>query len=140
MTTNTERTSVLTELLTAHRRDIGSAIEGRIRDGRHRRQKEVGDIGEDSATLNQDDLELSLLQMRADTVNRIDEALARLAAHQYGACAVCGLEISERRLRALPFAVRCKRCEDRREENNDRFRESAKKGGSLSLTHDSAGA
>ena len=117
MTADTVPTSVLAELLTAHRREIDSAVDGRIRDGRHRQPKEVGDIGEDSATLNQDDLEMSLLQMRADTVNRIDDALARLAAHQYGACAVCGLEISERRLRALPFAVRCKRCEDRREEN-----------------------
>ena len=92
MTADTDRTSVLAALLTAHRREIGSAV------------------------------------------------LARLAAHQYGACAVCGLEISERRLRALPFAVRCKRCEDRREENNDRFREFAKKDGGFGLTHDSVGA
>jgi DnaK suppressor protein len=129
MTADTDRMSVLAELLTAHRREIGSAVDGRIRDGRHRQPREVGD-----------ELERSLLQMRADTVNRIDDALARLAAHQYGACAVCGLEISERRLRGLPFAVRCKRCEDRREENNDRFREFAKKAGSFGLTHDSVGA
>src|SRR5687767_2149126 len=110
MTADTNRTSVLAAPLTAHRRETGSAVDGRIRDGRHRQPKGVGD------------------------------ALARLAAHQYGACAVCGLEISERRLRALPFAVRCKRCEDRREENNDRFREFAKKDGGLGLTHDSVGA
>jgi DnaK suppressor protein len=138
MTTDTDRTSLLTQMLTERRREIGSVVDSRIRDGRQRQPKEVGDIGEDSATLNQDDLEIALLQMRAETVNRIDEALARLAADQYGACAVCGLEISERRLRALPFAVRCKRCEDRREENNDKFREFAKQGGGF--THDSAGA
>ena len=50
------------------------------------------------------------------TGQRLDEAMARLAAHQYGTCTVCGLEIAERRLRALPFAVRCTRCEDRRDE------------------------
>ena len=30
-------------------------------------------------------------------------------------CAECGGEISDKRLRALPFAVRCKECEEGRE-------------------------
>ena len=43
---------------------------------------------------------------------RIDDALVRLDAGQYGSCLECAREISERRLRALPFAVRCQACED----------------------------
>ena len=100
----------------------------------------MGDLEEDSATLHQVDLDMSCSQIRAQTVKRIDEALTRLAANQYGTCAVCGLEISARRLRALPFAVRCTRCEDRREENGDRLREFAKKGAGFAPVAASAGA
>jgi DnaK suppressor protein len=34
----------------------------------------------------------------------------------YGTCAECAGEIAGRRLRALPFAMRCQDCEDRREQ------------------------
>jgi len=43
---------------------------------------------------------------------RIDAALVRLDTDQYGSCAECESEISERRLQALPFAVRCQSCEE----------------------------
>lgn len=139
MNIDTNRSIELRQMLMARRLELGSIVNSRLRDGRHRQPKDVADLGEDSATVHQDDLDMSLLQMRAQTVKRIDEALTRLAANQYGICAVCGLEIAERRLRALPFAVRCRHCEDRREQNGDRFREFAKKGGGVALTHDSLG-
>ena len=53
--------------------------------------------------------------MRADTATRIDAALARLDAGKYGSCFDCERDIAERRLRALPFAVRCQGCEEQRE-------------------------
>jgi DnaK suppressor protein len=63
----------------------------------------------------QQDIELALVQMRVETIERIDAALARLEAGQYGLCTECGADISEARLRALPFAVRCVDCEESRE-------------------------
>jgi DnaK suppressor protein len=53
--------------------------------------------------------------MKAETLALIDAALSRLDAGSYGACAACMGEIAGRRLRALPFAVRCEDCEDQRE-------------------------
>ena len=53
--------------------------------------------------------------MKAETLNKINEALARLEDGRYGLCFECGDEIAEARLRALPFAVRCKDCEEARE-------------------------
>ena len=140
MNIDTNRTLELRQMLMARRLELGSIVHSGISDGRQRQSKDVGDFGEDSATAHQVGLDLSLLQMRAQTVERIDEALTRLAADRYGTCAVCGREIAERRLRALPFAVRCTRCEDRREENGERFREFAKKGGAFALVADSPGA
>ena len=53
--------------------------------------------------------------MKAETLNKINEALRRLDEGTYGNCFECGDEIAQPRLRALPFAVRCKDCEEARE-------------------------
>jgi DnaK suppressor protein len=75
----------------------------------------VLDAAEASEADIQDDIELALIQMKSETLHKIEEALARLDENTYGNCFECGDEISERRLRALPFAVRCKDCEEARE-------------------------
>jgi DnaK suppressor protein len=74
--------------------------------------------------------------MRAETLTRIDEALVRLDAGKYGFCFKCESEIPERRLRALPFAVRCQACEERREEEQVRAERLGRQRGSLSLFPD----
>jgi len=79
------------------------------------------------------DSECALLQMRAEMLTRVDAALVRLDAGKYGFCSACEGEISERRLRALPFAVRCQPCEQRREQEQRRARQPARPRGSLSL-------
>jgi RNA polymerase-binding transcription factor len=45
----------------------------------------------------------------------IDAALARIDAGEYGVCRDCEQEIDPRRLAALPYAVLCTECADRRE-------------------------
>jgi DnaK suppressor protein len=70
-------------------------------------------------------IEFALIEMKAETLSKIDEALSRLECGTYGRCFECGGEIGEARLRALPFAVRCKRCEEVREtaQLRDRMRQ-----------------
>ena len=58
------------------------------------------------------DIEFALIQMKAETLDQINQALSRLDEGAYGYCLECGEEIPERRLRALPFAIRCKDCEE----------------------------
>jgi DnaK suppressor protein len=48
-------------------------------------------------------------------LRRIDAALERMEEGRYGACAACGAAIEPRRLRALPWALRCTGCEEVRE-------------------------
>ena len=67
-------------------------------------------------------MSLALIQMKSETLHKIEEALSRLDEKTYGYCFECGDEISERRLRALPFAVRCKDCEEAREMAEQRER------------------
>jgi DnaK suppressor protein len=53
----------------------------------------------------------ALLDQAVAQVDRIDAALARMAAGTYGRCTDCGGPIGEERLRARPATARCIRCE-----------------------------
>jgi DnaK suppressor protein len=90
----------------------------------------VIDQGESSEVDIQEDIEFALIQMKAETVHKIDVALRRLNEDTYGVCFECGDEIAERRLRALPFAVRCKDCEEAHETAEHRERLAARRGSS----------
>ena len=47
----------------------------------------------------QEDIEVAHIQMKAETLQRVREAMVRLDAGEYGYCAECDGEISEKRLR-----------------------------------------
>ena len=113
------RYSDLKVMLEDRRREILNEVQGKIRDQRDEQTwgkvNEVLDAGESSEVDIQEDIEFALIQMKAETLTKINEALGRLEEGTYGYCSECGGEISEQRLRALPFAVRCKECEEARE-------------------------
>jgi len=118
--TITARNSVLRQMLAERRQQMQDDVRNRLRDRRSDRPNDVWDQMEVTDAESQGDLELALLQMRGETLARIEEALARLDTGKYGACVTCGTDIAERRLRALPFAVRCHACEETREQEQRR--------------------
>ena len=94
---------------------------------------EVLDAVESSEADIQEDIEFALIQMKSETLNKVNDALARLEQGIYGNCFECGEEIAEKRLRALPFAVRCKDCEEAKEVAEQRERQLAQRRGTSSL-------
>lgn len=116
MTTTTVSTQRLKRVLTDRRRVMQADVDERVRDGRTNRSNEVRDIVDLCDVGIGEELSFALIQMRADTLQRIDAALARLEAGEYGICVDCAARIAEGRLRALPFAVRCRECEGRSEQ------------------------
>jgi DnaK suppressor protein len=138
MTAMMNRNAELEQMLRERRRDMQDGIQRRMRDGRLDQRNEVGDDVDRSEAGSQGEIELALIQMRANTVIRIDQALVRLEAGEYGSCSLCAGEITERRLRALPFAVRCQACEGRREQEQGRARQFAQDRGGLPLFTDTA--
>ena len=70
--------------------------------------------------------------MKSETLNKINDALGRLEQGDYGNCFECGEEIAEKRLRALPFAVRCKDCEEAREKSPSSASVSSQRGAASS--------
>ena len=127
------RTARLRQVLSERRREMQDQMHSRILDRRVDRVKDVRDDLEHSDMDVQRHVESAVLEMRAGTLRRIDQALVRLDAGRYGRCAECHGEISEQRLRALPFAVRCRACEDTREQEQGRVQRLAGSTVSLSL-------
>jgi DnaK suppressor protein len=114
-----DRYDELKQMLEDRRREILSEVQSRIKDVRSEGAggltAGVVDAEETSVADIQEDIELALIQMKAETLARINEALGRLEENTYGRCNECAEEISPQRLRALPFAIRCKDCEEARE-------------------------
>ena len=132
------RYNELKQMLDARRREIQAEVQGRMRDVRSEGGKlnEVLDAVESSGADIQEDIEFALIQMKSETLNKITDALARLDQGDYGNCFECGEEIAEKRLRALPFAVRCKDCEEAKEAAEQRERQQAQRRGAASLFFD----
>ena len=113
--------------LAARKPEIVREIQDKLRDGRaeaewKERSEELGTGGIFEADTQQD-IEFALIQMKAETLDQINQALSRLDEGAYGYCLECGEEIPERRLRALPFAIRCKDCEEALEVAEERVRD-----------------
>jgi len=132
-----DRYAELRRILDERRKEILSEVHSKIRDvrteGANSPTHGVLDAAETSESDIQDDIEFALIQMKAETLNKIEEALRRLEEGTFGYCYECGEEISEKRLRALPFAVRCKDCEEAREMAQQRERVMAQRRGAASL-------
>ncbi len=113
----TSRYDELKKMLEDRRRELLNSVHEKIRDARAEgnKDRDVLDQGESSEVDIQEDIEFALIQMKSETLNKVDAALRRLDEGTYGDCFECGDEIAEARLRALPFAVRCKDCEEARE-------------------------
>jgi DnaK suppressor protein len=115
--TNTEAGRAgLKQMLLSRRREIQTEVDARMRSGREARTNEVRDMVDMCDVGIEEEMSFALLQMRTTMLARVDAALARLESGTYGACFECGESISLSRLQALPFAVRCRDCEARREE------------------------
>ena len=118
------RYNELKTMLEDRRRQLPYEVQVNIRDARTDSTKKgkVLDEGESSEIDIQDDIGFALIQMKAETLNKIHAALRRLGEGTYGDCFECGGRDRRGTSRALPFAVRCKDCEESHESVKQRER------------------
>ena len=110
--TTRERAVRLRHMFESMRGRLLAEIATKLRETRDEtRDENSGDMLDRGERFHEEDLQYTLLGMKTETIQRIDEALDRLAEGEYGLCAECGDEISEQRLAAMPFAVRCCECQ-----------------------------
>lgn len=124
-----QRTQELRQILEERRREVTHEVRKKIREIREttRNRTTIIGFGELRTEIRvqedpQDDIEFALIQIKTETLIKINEVLVRLDEGSYGYCFECGEEIASNRLRALPFAIRCKNCEEAREETEFRQR------------------
>ena len=112
--TNRERYDVLRRMLEERRGEIQEKLRA-IREGIPSYQDEVRDSEEQNVTDFAQEMDFALMEMKARTLIRIDEALQRVDQGTYGTCDECGQDIAEARLLAVPFALLCLECQEREE-------------------------
>jgi len=103
---------ILTRKRTDLTRLIGEQLERRLRGDDPLAMGTRGDEGEVAARALTAEVESDAMDRRVRMVKQVDLALRRLAEGAYGFCADCGEEIGVERLRSLPFALRCRDCQE----------------------------
>jgi DnaK suppressor protein len=117
-----ERYEILKAMLEDRRREIKQKLRS-IRETLPAEAGEVKDAEEQMMADFVQEVDFALMQMKSRTLAKIDEAIRRLAQGTYGVCEDCGALVSENRLKALPFAERCRDCQERLENREESERE-----------------
>jgi DnaK suppressor protein len=110
-----QRYEVLKNLL----QDRASEITDKLRALRETLPDDLADVKDPEEQCVQEfvhGLDFALIEMKSRTLARINDALVRLETGEYGVCSDCGDAIGNARLQALPFADRCRDCQQSREE------------------------
>ena len=104
------------ERLEELRREQLQELEGRLRDLRvsltPTEAVEVTDIEALSDNCSSAGIGAAIIEITSRRLQGIEGALQRLQSGGYGACSECGAKISAARLRAVPFAGRCRDCQE----------------------------
>lgn len=113
------RREALHRMLMAKRQQVMKSIEDglgqTLTEDQQRRLEAAMDVGDQALRDFERELGISLMEMRNRERQQIDEALQRLEEGTYGICGDCGVDISEKRLAAVPFARLCVECQTREE-------------------------
>ena len=109
----------LTKLLIQKREEIISEAKKeikRFKTGENKQLVEaVMDDGDLSVVDLAEDISLRQLSTHRETLIKIDTAIRKLEEGTYGICEECGEEISEERLKIMPFAIYCRDDQEKRE-------------------------
>jgi DnaK suppressor protein len=109
-----ERYLLLKGMLEERRREIHEKLRS-LRDQIPLPAPDVKDAEEQSVDDFVQEVDLALMQMKSETLKKIDEAISRLEDGTYGRCQECDVEIAAARLHALPFAALCRDCQEEAE-------------------------
>jgi YteA family regulatory protein len=66
--------------------------------------------------------DLALINDAELKIRAVDDALAKMISGRYGYCDLCGAEIPEERLEAVPYTTMCQRCKGEQERGEPRKR------------------
>jgi len=80
----------------------------------HRKESPVSaDFAEQATETENDEVLAALEDETNETIANIKNSLKRMEEGSYGVCAICGVEIPEERIKALPYTDKCFDCADK---------------------------
>jgi DnaK suppressor protein len=94
---------------------LQTSLRAVISENRSTEGTNLTDISVHAAETLHTEIRVTLMDRRTQQLVQIQDALARLASGQYGFCQECDEFIGVPRLRALPFAQRCRDCQGKAE-------------------------
>lgn len=89
---------------------ITNRIEALGRDKTRANGPIEADSSEQAQTIQNDEVVDHLDDLERAELVQIDAALTRIESGTFGACSDCGESISDKRLKAVPFAIICMNC------------------------------
>jgi DnaK suppressor protein len=115
-----ERVRQMRDLLMEEKRrlwkELRSELFEKLGEELHSQYDIPRDIGEQGILDLLEDTGLAVADMRREELTRMEEALKRLEAGNYGICESCGRKIDEARLGVAPYVTCCVKCQKQREE------------------------
>ena len=109
-----KNTNEFKDLITARLKELGVRMHDIEQELVQPKSK---DLGEQAVDLEDDEVLESIGLVAQKEVALLQGALARIEDGTYGICRECDEEISQARLRAVPYAVLCKACATAAERN-----------------------
>lgn len=103
------------------RTEIWKEILDDLDDGVKEQHKDILQTMGDEADIALEELRkstiFSLIDIKSHEIKQIDLALKRIAEERYGKCLDCGKWIRPARLEIMPYAVRCRKCQEKLEKD-----------------------
>lgn len=79
----------------------------------------TGDSADQAAAFQEQFVSLQRKDQQAVKIRLIDAALARIESGDFGQCLECDEEIAPARLRAVPWALYCVKCQEQQDERRE---------------------
>jgi len=103
------------EYLTGTKTRLIREIATQLRTERDASRDDCMDSCDLASEENERELSTMLSERERLKVGQIDDAIRQIASLKYGLCEMCGLEVTEERLNAMPFTRLCCDCQQERE-------------------------
>ena len=95
--------------------EISDDIDEDVREGHQNVIQAAKDGGDRGLAELRETMEFSLIKLKVEEIETIQEAIKRIESGKYGRCRDCSRWIRPARLRVRPYAVRCRSCQEKHE-------------------------
>ena len=95
--------------------EISDDIDEDVREEHHELIQMAKDGGDRGLAELRESTIFSLIELKVEEIETIEEALQRIEAGKYGRCRDCSRWIRPARLQVRPYAVRCRSCQENQE-------------------------